>query len=187
MERKISEIDRETPGEPHLSVVIPAYNEEQYLPACLRALRQQKDAPPFEVIVVDNASTDSTACIAGQFGAHVVAEPRKGVARARQSGFEAARAPIVASTDADTIVPRLAGAHRCPFPGRSRPGRRVWAGALARWPPDRATHIAPRGHPGAVAEQPRPARPLVGQQLCRPARGLLAGWRVPGGLALLGR
>lgn len=105
MERKISEMDRETPGEPHLSVVIPAYNEEQYLPACLRALRGQKDAPPFEVIVVDNASTDSTACIAEEFGAHVVAEPRKGVARARQTGFEAASGEIIASTDADTIVP----------------------------------------------------------------------------------
>jgi len=84
--------------------VIPAYNEEQYLPACLRALRQQKDAPPYEIIVVDNASTDGTADIARQCGACVVTELRKGVAHARQSGFGAACGEIIASTDADTCV-----------------------------------------------------------------------------------
>jgi glycosyltransferase involved in cell wall biosynthesis len=87
-----------------MSVVIPAYSEEKYLPACLRALGGQEDAPPHEVVVVDNASTDGTARIARQFGVRVVAEPRKGVARARQTGFEAALGEIVASTDADTCV-----------------------------------------------------------------------------------
>ncbi len=87
-----------------VSVVIPAYNEEQYLPACLRALAEQKDAPPYEVIVVDNASTDSTADIARQYGARVISEARKGVSFARQAGFEAARGEIIASTDADTRV-----------------------------------------------------------------------------------
>ncbi len=95
---------REIPTEPSISVIIPAYNEEKYLPACLRAVRQQEGAPPYEIIVVDNASTDGTARIAKQFGAHVVAEPRKGVARARQTGFEAACGEILASTDADTCV-----------------------------------------------------------------------------------
>jgi cellulose synthase/poly-beta-1,6-N-acetylglucosamine synthase-like glycosyltransferase len=89
---------------PYISVVIPAYNEEKYLPACLGAVRQQQDAPPHEIIVVDNASTDSTARIARQHGAHVVAELRKGVARARQTGFEAVCGEIIASTDADTCV-----------------------------------------------------------------------------------
>ncbi|MDH7485682.1 MAG: glycosyltransferase family A protein [Anaerolineae bacterium] len=54
---------------------------------------------------MDNASTDATAEIARRFGARVVREPRKGVARARQTGFEAARGEIIASTDADTRVP----------------------------------------------------------------------------------
>lgn len=92
---------------PYISVVIPAYNEEKYLPACLHAINQQEDAPPYEVIVVDNASTDGTADVARQFGAHVVTEPRKGVARARQSGFESARGEITVSADADTrVAPR---------------------------------------------------------------------------------
>jgi cellulose synthase/poly-beta-1,6-N-acetylglucosamine synthase-like glycosyltransferase len=78
-----------------ISVVIPAYNEERYLGRCLWALRAQScPASQFEVIVVD----------ARRFGARVVREPRKGVANARQSGFEAARGQVIASTDADTQV-----------------------------------------------------------------------------------
>lgn len=89
-----------------ISVVIPAYNEEQYLGRCLTALaRQTYPADRFEVIVVNNNSTDATAEIARRYGVRVIAEPRKGVAYARQAGFEAARGVIIASTDADTVVP----------------------------------------------------------------------------------
>jgi glycosyltransferase involved in cell wall biosynthesis len=89
-----------------ISVVIPAYNEKEYLQPCLRALRRQTfPADQFEVIVVDNASTDATAAVARRLGAQVVTEPRKGVSRARQVAFQAARGPIIASTDADTRVP----------------------------------------------------------------------------------
>ena len=59
-----------------ISVVIPAYNEENYLDRCLRSLREQRyPTSQFEVIVVDNASTDATAEIARRFGARVVSEP----------------------------------------------------------------------------------------------------------------
>jgi len=90
-----------------ISVVIPAYNEEQYLDRCLVALaRQTYPAGRFEVIVVDNGSTDGTAEIARRYGGvRVIAEPRKGVAYARQAGFAAARGAVIASTDADTTVP----------------------------------------------------------------------------------
>jgi len=98
-----------------ISVVIPAYNEEECLGHCLQSLREQGyPAARFEVIVVDNASTDATAEIARRLGARVVPEPRKGVARARQTGFLEARGPVIASTDADTVLPpdwlaRIAG------------------------------------------------------------------------------
>jgi len=93
-------------GGPAVSVVIPAYNEERYLERCLAALaRQTFPAERFEIIVVDNGSTDATAEIAHRFGVRVVSEPRKGVARARQAGFAAARGEIIASTDADTVAP----------------------------------------------------------------------------------
>jgi glycosyltransferase involved in cell wall biosynthesis len=95
------------PADMFISVVIPAHNEERYLGACLQALQGQSyPQSRFEVIVVDNASTDDTAQIARQSGAIVVTEPRRGIGRARQRGARAAQGEILASTDADTIVPR---------------------------------------------------------------------------------
>jgi len=88
-----------------ISVVIPAYNEEKYLGRCLRALRNQNyPRSCYEVIVVDNGSTDSTAEIARSCGARVVREGVKGVAWARQRGALAAMGEVIAFTDADTIV-----------------------------------------------------------------------------------
>jgi len=66
---------------------------------------QSYPASRFEIIVVDNGSSDGTAEIACRFGGRVISEPRKGVARARQIGFEAARGEVIASTNADTQVP----------------------------------------------------------------------------------
>jgi glycosyltransferase involved in cell wall biosynthesis len=92
----------EAAKKPFISVVIPAYNEEKYLPRCLASLDGQTyPRQRFEVIVVDNASTDRTAEIAREHGALVVQEGRKGVGRARQSGAEAAQGEIIAGTDAD--------------------------------------------------------------------------------------
>jgi glycosyltransferase involved in cell wall biosynthesis len=87
-----------------LSVVIPARNEEKLLAACLRALRDQSDAVD-EIIVVDNDSTDSTAALArSHAGVVVVTEPRHGITYARNTGFDAANATLIARIDADTIV-----------------------------------------------------------------------------------
>ncbi len=88
-----------------ISVVIPAYNEEDWLPKSLQGLQKQDFSAPFEVIVVDNASRDRTAAIAEAFGARVVSEPRRGVAFARQAGFAAATGDLILTTDADTLVP----------------------------------------------------------------------------------
>lgn len=90
--------------QPLISVVIPAHNEKDFLPATLRALSAQT-YPNYEVIVVDSNSTDATPEIAAAHGARVITERRPGVAAARQAGFMAANGTIIASTDADTIVP----------------------------------------------------------------------------------
>jgi len=95
---------REVKGSCPISVVIPALNEEEEIGECLESMRQQS-FPYFEVIVADNGSTDATASIARVHGAHVIEERERGIAHARQAGFEAARGEIIASTDADTIVP----------------------------------------------------------------------------------
>lgn len=90
---------------PLISVVIPAYNEEKFLGETLRSLTRQIYKPK-EIIVVDNGSTDNTAQIAHKYGAKVIYEPHKGVAFARQKGFEETKCQIIASTDADSILPR---------------------------------------------------------------------------------
>lgn len=87
-----------------ISVVIPALNEEREIGECLKSLACQTYSE-FEVIVVDNGSTDATASIAQAYGAQVIEELGRGIARARQAGFVAARGEVIASTDADTVVP----------------------------------------------------------------------------------
>ncbi len=75
-----------------LSFVIPAYNEEAYLPACLESvLAQTKElGDAVEIIVVNNASSDRTREVAlGYPGVRVVDEPQKGLTFARQAGFAA--------------------------------------------------------------------------------------------------
>ncbi|MFH0739802.1 MAG: glycosyltransferase family A protein [bacterium] len=88
-----------------ISVVVPAYNEEDYLPACLTSLKKQDFKGDFEIIVVDNNSTDKTSQIAKQAGVKVVFEPKRGTGSARQAGAVASLGEIIAYTDADTIVP----------------------------------------------------------------------------------
>lgn len=88
-----------------LSIIIPAYNEEKYLPAALAAVT--KSAPDFlnEVIVVNNASADRTSAVARNVPrVRVVDEPNKGLTRARQRGLREARGELLAFVDADTTV-----------------------------------------------------------------------------------
>lgn len=87
-----------------VTVVVPAHNEEALLPRCLASLRKQTIRYS-ELIVVDSASTDRTGQVARSFGANVIQLKEVGVGKAREVGFTAARGEIIASTDADTIVP----------------------------------------------------------------------------------
>ncbi|GFP39342.1 glycosyltransferase EpsH, partial [Candidatus Hakubella thermalkaliphila] len=88
-----------------ISVVVPAQNEEKYIRNCLDSLRNQSlDRNQYEIIVVDNASTDRTPYIAEGMGARVISQPQKGVAMARQTGSMPARGGIMASTDAASAV-----------------------------------------------------------------------------------
>lgn len=88
-----------------LSVVVPAYNEEKYIGACLEELITTAGKDIYEIIVVDNASTDRTAAVAKKYkGVKVVSEKRKGLTRARQAGLMAAKGDLIAYIDADTQV-----------------------------------------------------------------------------------
>jgi len=89
-----------------ISVIIPAYNEEGEIGKCLDSLlKQNLDRSDFEVIVVDNASTDSTAKIVKKYPFRLISEPEKSVVIARQSGVNASCGKIIVSADADTIYP----------------------------------------------------------------------------------
>jgi glycosyltransferase involved in cell wall biosynthesis len=98
----------EDPGatRPRFSVVVPAYNEASTLGSCLDSLLSQDFRGSYEIIVVDNNSTDGTAGVARSRGVRVVHEPREGVCSARQRGTELAEGEIVVSTDADTVFSR---------------------------------------------------------------------------------
>lgn len=93
----------------YFSIVIPAYNEERTLSKTLDSLKKQRFKNNFEVIVVDNNSTDETAQIAYTYkdnlNIKVIREEKKGRSPARRAGFAQARGEIILSTDADTIVP----------------------------------------------------------------------------------
>jgi peptidoglycan/xylan/chitin deacetylase (PgdA/CDA1 family)/GT2 family glycosyltransferase len=105
-ESNAAQIPRATSeGRPFVSVVIPAYNEEDYLPLCLESIRRQDYAGEYEVIVVDNASTDDTAKIALDWGAKVAYENKRSPACARQKAAEVATGEIIAFIDADTQAP----------------------------------------------------------------------------------
>ncbi len=85
-----------------LSIVIPAHNEENHLKACLEAIKHQT-VRPFEVIVVDNNSTDKTAEIAQSYKfVSLITETKQGIAYARNAGFSAARGDLIGRIDADT-------------------------------------------------------------------------------------
>ncbi len=91
---------------PKISLIIPAYNEEKYLGSCLEHALKNGGSDFFEIIVIDNASTDQTATIASNYPqVRVVREDWKGLTRARERGLKEARGEILAYLDADTHLP----------------------------------------------------------------------------------
>jgi glycosyltransferase involved in cell wall biosynthesis len=87
-----------------VSIVIPVYNEEGSLGACLEAIAAQT-VRPYEVIIVDNNSSDKSVAIARSFpSVRIIEERRQGVVHARNAGFDAAKGDIIGRIDADTLV-----------------------------------------------------------------------------------
>jgi glycosyltransferase involved in cell wall biosynthesis len=89
-----------------LSFVVPAYNEELLLGRTLAAINAAARASgqPFEVIVVDDASTDRTAAVAAEHGALVVPVEYRQISRTRNAGARAARGSVLIFVDADTLI-----------------------------------------------------------------------------------
>ncbi|MDX6767714.1 MAG: glycosyltransferase family A protein [Candidatus Methylacidiphilales bacterium] len=93
-----------TPTEAPISVIIPAFNREQYLGEAIRSALEQT-LPPGEIIVVDDGSTDGTAAVARSFGGIVrcLSQKNQGAGPARNWGVESARGPWLAFLDSDDL------------------------------------------------------------------------------------
>lgn len=95
------------PPELRFSVVVPAYNAAATIASCVEGLlRQTEPRERYEVIVVDDGSTDDTAGIAGRLGVTVIRQSNRGPAAARNRGAAQARGEIVLFTDADCVPDR---------------------------------------------------------------------------------
>lgn len=93
---------------PRLSIVIPCYRVAEYLPRCLDSLAAQTFRD-YEVIAVDDGSPDDTGAVLDAYAARdarirVIHQPNGGVARARNAGLEAVRAPFLTFVDPDDHV-----------------------------------------------------------------------------------
>ena len=88
-----------------LSIVIPVYNEQHHIKACLDSIKNQT-IPPKQVIVVDNNCTDDTINIVKQYSfVRIVKQPTQGIVFARNAGFDAVKSELIGRIDADTILP----------------------------------------------------------------------------------
>jgi O-antigen biosynthesis protein len=85
---------------PRISVVVCSYNGARTIDDCCAGLAQL-DYPDFEVIVVDDGSTDDTSAIARHYNFRVITTPNRGLSSARNTGMQAATGEIVAYTDDD--------------------------------------------------------------------------------------
>jgi glycosyltransferase involved in cell wall biosynthesis len=119
-----------------LSFIVPAYNEELELPATIAAIHNSAKNREYEIVVVDDASTDATARVAQDAGAEVVSINRRQIAAARNAGVRHAHGDILFFVDADTRIneKHVAGAIAALDEGYSGGGARIVVeGATPLW------------------------------------------------------
>ena len=90
-----------------VTVIVPVFNNPAQLRLCVAALQAQDfPADAFEIVVVDNGSTDDTAAAAAAMGVRVLSEPAPGSYAARNHGIAETRSDLLAFTDSDCIPDR---------------------------------------------------------------------------------
>jgi glycosyltransferase involved in cell wall biosynthesis len=92
-------------GNPEISVVIPAYNEEETILQTLSTLSYTITNRSVEFIVVNNNSKDNTEALVLSAGVRCIAETKQGIALARNAGLAAAKGKYILNADADTLYP----------------------------------------------------------------------------------
>jgi glycosyltransferase involved in cell wall biosynthesis len=112
-----------------LSFIIPAHNEEALLPETLRTLRASAETlnTPFEILVVDDSSTDATAEIGRAMADRVVPVRLRQIAGTRNAGAREARGDVFVFVDADTLVPPRTLRHMLRALGNGVVGGGAWA------------------------------------------------------------
>lgn len=87
----------------HISVIIPAHNEERYIARCIRSIKRAASQFPgkTEIIVVCNRCTDRTGVIAEKLGARVLTNEDRCIAKVRNTGIKAAEGTVIVTIDAD--------------------------------------------------------------------------------------
>jgi len=90
---------------PLISIVIPAYNEEENIPQTLLSLCNNKTKWPFEIVVVNNNSIDKTEELVISSGIKCILETKQGITIARNTGLANAKGQYILNADADTIYP----------------------------------------------------------------------------------
>src|SRR5918999_2739741 len=117
---------------PVMTVVVPTRGRAAYLEVALDSLRNQRTRTPFELLVIDDGSTDATPDVAVRHGARLVRHgERRNLNVARNTGVREAQADLVALLDDDVLVPPgwldalLEGAER--YPDAEAFGGPIWA------------------------------------------------------------
>lgn len=93
-------------GDPVISIVIPAYNEEENIIPTLASLCNNITSNAVEIIVVNNNSKDNTEALVKACGVTCVAEYNQGITSARNKGLAQATGKYILNADADTIYPK---------------------------------------------------------------------------------
>ncbi len=91
--------------EPLVSIVIPAWNEEEGILHTLFSLANTNTELPVELIIVDNNSTDGTAAMLQKLGVQTLLETKQGVGHARTAGMHHAKGKYILTGDSDTLYP----------------------------------------------------------------------------------
>ena len=102
-------MNKDEPDSIRFSLIIPAYNEEAFLPHLLKTIEKARinylgGAKKIEVIIADNSSTDATAEIARLHGCRVVKVEKRAIAAARNGGARSALGEVLAFVDADSKI-----------------------------------------------------------------------------------
>lgn len=87
-----------------ISVIIPTLNEEKYLEATLKAIRNQDYKGRYEIIVADGGSKDKTIRIAKKYADKAVVTKKKGPSAGRNAGAREAKGDVLLFVDADTLL-----------------------------------------------------------------------------------